>query len=207
MSRDKRRRFGRVRQLPSGRWQARYPGPDGKLRAAPYTFERERDADRWLGEVETDMSRGDWSDPDAAKIPLGVYAKAWVEERPRLGVRTVELYSGLLRNHIDPYIGHVVLSELSPARVRRWRKELIDANTGAVTVAKAYRFLRAVLNTAVQDRLLKLNPCNIPRRARRTARNVRSPPWSRRSRLPTRSNLGTAWWCSWRRLRASGSPK
>ncbi len=25
-----KRRFGRVRELPSGRWQARYPGPDGQ---------------------------------------------------------------------------------------------------------------------------------------------------------------------------------
>lgn len=34
----KRRRFGSVRKLPSGRFQARYPGPDGLLRSAPETF-------------------------------------------------------------------------------------------------------------------------------------------------------------------------
>jgi hypothetical protein len=43
-----RRRFGRVRQLPSGRWQARYPGPDGQLRNAPETFAQKGDAERWL---------------------------------------------------------------------------------------------------------------------------------------------------------------
>jgi hypothetical protein len=30
----RRRRFGAVRALPSGQWQARYRGPDGLMRAA-----------------------------------------------------------------------------------------------------------------------------------------------------------------------------
>ena len=33
-----KRRFSRVRRLPSGRFQARYLAPDGKDRPAPQTF-------------------------------------------------------------------------------------------------------------------------------------------------------------------------
>jgi integrase len=33
--------------------------------------------------------------------------------------------------------------------------------TGAVTVAKMYRLLKAVLNTAVEDELIRRNPCKI----------------------------------------------
>ena len=33
-----KRRFGRVRRLPSGHYQARYAGPDGIDRPAPQTF-------------------------------------------------------------------------------------------------------------------------------------------------------------------------
>ena len=161
MSRGKRR-FGNVRQLPSGRWQARYPGPDNQVRNAPDTFARKRDAEQWLSEVETDMRRGDWTDPDAGKIPLGLYAKAWIEERAGLAVRTKELYEGLLRNHIDPYIGHLMLADVSSAKVRRWRKERLDDGAGQVAVAKAYRFLKAVMNTAwLDDKLVKFNPCTI----------------------------------------------
>ncbi|MCE7011515.1 site-specific integrase [Kibdelosporangium philippinense] len=159
---DKRRRFGRVRQLPSGRWQARYPGPDGQLRPAPTTFEREKDAEKWLNSVETDLERGDWTNPDAGKIPLGVYAKEWIAERPGLAVRTIELYEGLLRNHIDPHIGDVLLADLSARTVRKWRKALLESGVGEVTVAKAYRFLKAVMNTALDDdKLIKSNPCTI----------------------------------------------
>ena len=34
------RRFGSVRRLPSGRYQIRYPGPDGRMRTGPETYER-----------------------------------------------------------------------------------------------------------------------------------------------------------------------
>jgi integrase len=38
----------------------------------------------------------------------------------------------------------------------------LDAEVGPVTVAKAYRLLRSVLNTAVSDRIIATNPCQIP---------------------------------------------
>lgn len=47
------------------------------------------------------------------------------------------------------------------ARVRRWRKKLIDSGVSAITVAKAYRLLRAVFNTALDDEMIKRNPCRV----------------------------------------------
>ena len=61
----RKRRFGRVRKLPSGRYQARYPGPDGVDRAAPQTFATKTDADVWLTMKDAEIHRGDWIDPDA----------------------------------------------------------------------------------------------------------------------------------------------
>lgn len=58
-----RRHFGRVRRLPSGRYQARYPGPEGILRLAPRTFERRREAEQWLSAKETEITRGTGSIP------------------------------------------------------------------------------------------------------------------------------------------------
>jgi integrase len=50
------------------------------------------------------------------------------------------------------------LVEIREPHVRRWRKALLDAGVSAVTVAKAYRLLKAVLNTAVDDELIRRNP-------------------------------------------------
>lgn len=80
----KRRQFGTVRRLPSGRWQARYRGADGQMRAAPQTFERKGDATRWLSQVEVELLRGDWLDPDAGLVPFREFASAWIADRPEL---------------------------------------------------------------------------------------------------------------------------
>lgn len=54
-----------------------------------------------------------------------------------------------------------MLREVTEAAVRRWRKDLLDAGVGQSSVAKAYRLLRAILNTAVDDELIRRNPCRI----------------------------------------------
>ncbi|MBB5785582.1 tyrosine-type recombinase/integrase [Jiangella mangrovi] len=156
-----RRRFGRVRKLPSGRFQARYHGPDGQDRPAPYTFATKTDANVWLADKELEIRRGDWLDPAGAMIPLREFAAAWIVERPNLRPRTVELYEGLLRLHIAPQLGRLGLGDLTPARVRSWRKERLDDGVGPVTVAKAYRLLKTVMATAVEDGLIRRNPCQI----------------------------------------------
>ena len=43
-----RRGFGRLRQLPSKRWQAAYTGPDLLLHRPPSTFMTKDDAVAWL---------------------------------------------------------------------------------------------------------------------------------------------------------------
>lgn len=162
-----KRRFGRVRQLPSGRWQARYPGPDGQDHTAPHTFPRKREAEQWLTLKEADLKRGDWLDPAAGAIPFATYAGEWVEER-ELSPKTVQLYELLLRLHLNPTFGEMNIGDIREEDVRRWRASRLKAGPGSkptfgpVTVAKAYRLLRAVLNTAARDKRIKENPCQIP---------------------------------------------
>lgn len=147
--------------MPSGRWQARYPGADGLDRPAPSTFPTKRDAEVWLSVVEAELVQGVWLDPDAGLVPLGEYVERWVHERPGLAPKTVVLYEGLLRRHIRPELGGLALADVTPARVRSWRQSLLDGGVGAVTVAKAYRLLKSVLTTAVDDELIRRNPCRI----------------------------------------------
>lgn len=162
----RRRHFGSIRQRASGRFQARYRGPDGKLRSAPHTFERKTDAARWLTLKEAEITRGDWLDPDAAKVAFTDYAEQWINDRV-LKARTQELYRGLLQNHLIPAFGHLALADIDEASVRRWRKERLSSGPhaarpfGPVTVAKAYRLLHAILATAADDQIIRRNPCRI----------------------------------------------
>lgn len=157
---DQRRRFGSVRALPSGRFQARYTGPDGIKRPAPHSFATEREAERWLVKTEADMLRGDWLDPDAGNIQFRQYVADWMRDRD-LKARTREEYERHLRLHVLPYLGDAMLSQIGPPKVRAWRTGRLDAGIGKPTVAKTYRILHAVFATAVDDDLIRRNPCRI----------------------------------------------
>jgi integrase len=153
------RRFGAVRQYRSGRWTASYLDPTGERQRAPETFETKTDAEVWLSQIEADITRGAWRDPDAGAVPFEEYATKWVAERG-VAPLTEELYTRLLRLHILPAFGAHDLDEITPPRVREWRAERL-ANTGATTVAKSYRLLKAILETAADDELIRRNPCRI----------------------------------------------
>ncbi|MFF3300841.1 tyrosine-type recombinase/integrase [Streptomyces sp. NPDC094473] len=157
--RGKRRRFGSVRKLPSGRFQARYPGPDGLMRSAPETFPTQTDADRWLVRKEAEILDGRWKNPDD-KVLFGVYADAWFKERD-YAATTRERNGSALRLHVLPTFANVVLSEITTPQIRRWRAGLLESGVGEATVAKAYQILRAIMNTAVDDEVIQRNPCRI----------------------------------------------
>ena len=157
----KRRQFGWVRRLPSGRFQASYIGPDGQRRAAGTTFATRTDADRWLTVVRSTLLEGRWRDPARGRETLGPYFENWIRHRHGLRPQTVELYEGLNRRHIAPYLADVELRSLTPEVVRRWRSRLAENGVTNTTAAKAYRLLRAVCSTAVEDDILERNPCRI----------------------------------------------
>ena len=157
----RRRRFGSVRELQSGQWQARYRGPDGLMRPADRTFPGKTDAEVWLTRKEAEILNGDWINPDEGKVLLSDYASAWIEERPNLRPKTIRLYLYLHRRHIQPHFDSQTVAEIKDGHVRRWRKNLLDSGVSAVTTAKAYRLLKAIFNTAVDDGLIRRNPCRI----------------------------------------------
>ena len=161
-NREGHRRFGNVRRRESDRYQIRYPGPDGRMRTGPDTYERKSDADRALMMIEAQIRSGEWTDPERGKVKLGEYASAWITERPGLRPRTVDLYRWLLRKHIDPRLGGVPVGKVSTRMIRKWRAALLASGISVSVAAKAYRLVRAILTTAVEDdKLLPRNPCRI----------------------------------------------
>ena len=155
------RRFGAIRKLPSGRFQARYPGPDGKMRTGPETYATRVEAERFLTLTEAQLMRREWLDPDVGRIALGAYADQWITDR-HLRPRTVGLYRQLLRTHIVPVLGDVLIRDLTTPMIRSWRSKLLGSGVSQTVAAKCYRLLRAVLNTAVkEDEMIRVNPCRI----------------------------------------------
>jgi hypothetical protein len=106
------------------------------------TLANKTNAEVCLTLKEAELLTADWINPDDGKISLAAYARTWIEERPGLRPKTVELYRYLLRKHLTPLLGPVAIADIQPSHVRRWRKHLLDSEVSAVTVAKAYRLSR-----------------------------------------------------------------
>ena len=157
-----RRRFGSVRRLPSGRWQARYWDAAGNRAGAPVTFPTKGDAQRWLSAAETDMSRGEWHDPRLGDVPFGEWAERWLATKaPKLQASTVDLYRYLLRRHIVPQFGALAVGRITAVEVQAWLARLHGTDLSPNTVAKAYRVLGGVLDGAVDARLIARSPCTL----------------------------------------------
>lgn len=150
-----------VRTLPDGseRFDVRYRLANGKPRK--HTFDGITAAKDYLATTRADKARGGLVDPQRGTITLSGYAADWIDTRADLRPRTVDLYRSLLRLHIEPELGKARLAKIDPETVRRWHASLTKAGVGATTIAKSYRLLRTIMNTAVADGRILSNPCQI----------------------------------------------
>ncbi|WP_420711895.1 tyrosine-type recombinase/integrase [Streptomyces sp. MMG1533] len=63
--------------------------------------------------------------------------------------------------HVLPTFGALDLDEITAPRVREWWAERLRTTKAKTTVAKAYRLLKGIFETAVDDDLVSRNPCRI----------------------------------------------
>ncbi len=163
--------WGKIRMLPSGRYQASHVGPDGERHTAPMTYSAKIDAQAWLAAQQTAIAQGKWSpaavlaEQAAQKaVTLQDYAERWMRERTnsrgeRLRPATVHEYGRLLAGPLAP-LAPRLLANITPAVVRTWRTDLLDTGRKTQT-SRAYGLLNAIMGTAVTDGLVEMNPCTI----------------------------------------------
>lgn len=159
-----RRSFGRLRKLPSGRWQARYTTDDGRLHTAPDTFATKTDADRYLTGVRADLDRGTWLDPKAGRITVQEWTDTWlpryVARRGKpLRPKTVALYEGLLRSTILPTFGTTALANVKRSAVEAWVGDLGARGLSPSRIRQAVLLLSSAMEAAVNDDMLVRSPC------------------------------------------------
>ncbi|MEO8697613.1 MAG: site-specific integrase [Acidimicrobiales bacterium] len=127
----------------------------------PATFATKADANQWLSTVQTDVARGDHLDPAGNDILFEEFATAWLADKRALRPKTVELYSHLLNCHLLPTFGPLPLARIDTTLVRRWHAATLSGHLSQSTVAKTYRLLRQILETAIDDHLIRQNPCRL----------------------------------------------
>jgi integrase len=185
--------WGKVEQLPSGRYRARYVGPDGRQHRGPVTWTTKGDAEAWLNAQRYAIETNRWTpatstaDADAQNErarSLDEYARLWISTRtgrdgaPLRGTTRAE-YLRLLDGPLAD-LGDLPLGAVTPARVRSWFSALVGTGR-KTTAARAYGLLRSVMQTAVLDRIVPENPCTI--------RGAQNATTGRKSPVPTVAEL------------------
>lgn len=166
-----KRGFGSISKQRSGRYRARYTGPDGTWHNAPHTFINRMDAEAWLAGERRLISEDRWSPPadrKQAARELGPTLQEWCEQavearcrraRKPLKQTTADLYRKDLRLYVVPVLGSKRLKRLTEADVRSWWVGLDPSRPTAN--GRAYETLKSLLDDAVHDGVIAVNPCRI----------------------------------------------
>ena len=169
----KRRGFGRIEKISSGRYRAAYTGPDGRLYRAPTTFDAKDDAVAWLSARRAEIEMEVWAPEAAARgaarrtaPTLRAYGDVWLEARKTRGralrPTTRQQYKMLLEKFIYPTFGDQRIDRISADEVNKWYDALAP---GRETIrAQAYSLLRTIFTTAASERpqpLIPYNPAHI----------------------------------------------
>ena len=113
-----------------------------------------------LSRIRADSLNGVVAEPH--RLSLAQYLSRWLEDDARTTIRetTYLNYKSTIRNHINPHIGGISLSKLSPEQIQGLQGNLERAGASPRTRQLAHAVLSRALNRAVRMRMLARNPCN-----------------------------------------------
>ena len=149
----------------SKRFRVEQPGDGRSERRAQAQAEAE------LDRISADKQRGDYLDPRAGKVRFADVAEDWLAALMKR-TRTVQGYESLLRRHVLPAFASRPVGSIRTSDVRRFLALTQRDGAAPGTVRNAYRVLKSVLDAAVDDDLIRTNPCaalrreDLPRSAR-----------------------------------------
>jgi integrase len=150
-------KFGNVRQLKSGRFQARYRLPSGE-QASAGTFDLEPLAQERLDEIEVDLRRGIHWDARKGKTKFRDFMVEYMGHR-KLTVSTGEFANNrsYLKVHLLPFFGNLRMEEVDEEVVDKW----FATQPRTETRRNVYAFLRRALKYAVKWKYVRVSPCNV----------------------------------------------
>ncbi|MEU2438512.1 tyrosine-type recombinase/integrase [Streptomyces rubradiris] len=158
------------------RYRARYIGPDGSEKSKSFPDRQKRRAEQWLIDIASDMSRGQYIDPRAARITFKAYAEKWLATHA-IDPSSRVVIEQRLRLHAFRFLGSRPLDSFRPEHIRALVSALeSDPAVSGGYARNIYGDVRAVLSAAVDDGLLPRNPCS--------AKSVRPPTVEPRRVVP-----------------------
>lgn len=139
------------------RYRVRYRRPDG-TQTDKRGFKTKRDAELFLASVELTKAQGTFLDPSRARVTIGELGPAWLAAKH--AALKPSAYAPLevaWRLRVKPRWGRAAITDIMHSDVKGWVAEL-NRQLGASVVIRTYGVLASILDDAVHDRRIALNP-------------------------------------------------
>ncbi|MFP7366323.1 site-specific integrase [Corynebacterium callunae] len=189
----KKRSFGTVDQLPSGKWRARYTGPDGRPHKGPHTWFDEGDALSWIRDEQKLIEFNEWTPPatrlnrrEDLERTVGTWILEWLDLRSRgtnpLAQSTLDDYQRTLDSRILKVTGKaarlrdIQLLKLTRRDVATWWDNINEQFDSAPYNRNAYTRLKTAIQAAVDRDMIPGNVVSVP--------DAKTKPKPKRKQLP-----------------------
>ena len=153
---------GTIRKRGDNRWEGRYFDPVlDKQRSVYGKTQKEvreklksklRDLDGGLNSIGEKTTVGEW---------LDIWIKSYNSNIKPL---TIDSYTAIIKNHIKPIIGNIVLQRLETHNIQTMYNDLIDKETGKGLSVKTLRNVHGVVHKSMEQAFklnyIKRNPVN-----------------------------------------------
>lgn len=138
------------------RYKARYLDPDGTERSKTFPDRQKKQADDFLISIENDKLEGRYLDPRGSRVTFREQAENWIKGQSD-DPATRSVLRSRLQSKILPVLGGVLVSKISPSTIREWMDTVQDLSDNYKHVL--FTLVSSVLDSAIEDKLIRQNPC------------------------------------------------
>lgn len=172
------------------RYRARYKDPDGVERGKSFPDKQKKRADDFLIEVESDKREGKYIDPRASRKTFRQQAESWYKaQSPDPATR--EILRSRLEKQIYPDIGDLTFTKIEqPATIRDFVEKMDERGLSDNYQVALFTIVSSVCDSAVDDKVIRKNPCHAKTVRRPVARSPKIVIWDAKRLFAVRSGLG-----------------
>lgn len=151
---------GSIRKRQDGKFLVTFPTglykENGKREYVYKYCTTQAEAVEVLRQLQSEKAMGVCHSKSAVKT--GDWIETWIEKHkaPDLAPSTLTSYRNNFRVHIKPYVGEIVLKDLTTYHIQK----MLDSMGGSFSLfVKVYNVIHGALDAAVEQRMLPRNPC------------------------------------------------
>jgi integrase len=156
------------------RYRAHFRDPERRNREKA-GFKRKRDAEEFLAGIVVTSLKGEYVDPSQGKATVRELGTEWLANQSHLKPSSLSAIEVAWRVHVEPVWGARRISEIQHSDIQGWITRLSAGGAtakpkSATVTLRAYGVLASILDVAVRDRRISMNPARgvkLPRKSKK----------------------------------------